>query len=139
MTSKDFESMKGFEIITVKRIKTYRASAILATLLLTFVLVMTFIYFVLPLKAAWLTGAFIGGIIAGVYTMVMEIIFPEKHLHWYFKLPEDYNGWKVLYMISKCIQYEPKENIIVVEFMEGLDKELENILYDLIDEYEAQD
>ena len=139
MTSKDFESMKGFEIITVKRIKTYRASAILATLLLTFVLVMTFIYFVLPLKATWLTGAFIGGIIAGAYTMVMEIIFPEKHLHWYFKLPEDYNGWKVLYMISKCIRYEPKENIIVVEFMEGLDKELENILYDLIDEYEAQD
>lgn len=139
MTNEDFESMKGFKILTVKRIKTYRASSILATLFLTFVLIMTFIYFVLPLKSKLLTGSFIGGIIIGIYSVIMEILFPEKHLHWYFKLPEDYNGWKVLYMISKCVQYQPRENIIVVEFIDGLDRELENILYDLIEENEAQD
>lgn len=139
MTNEDFESMKGFKILTVKRIKTYRASSIFATLFLTFVLVMTFIYFVLPLKSKLLTGSFIGGIIIGIYSAIMEILFPEKHLHWYFKLPEDYNGWKVLYMISKCVQYQPRENIIIVEFIDGLDKELENILYDLIEENEAQD
>ena len=139
MMNEDFESMKGFKILTVKRIKTYHASSIFATLFLTFVLVITFIYFVLPLKSKLLTGSFIGGIIIGIYSVIMEILFPEKHLHWYFKLPEDYNGWKVLYMISKCVQYQPRENIIVVEFIDGLDRELENILYDLIEENEAQD
>ena len=139
MTSTDFESMKGFEIITVKRTKTYRASVILTTLLLTFVLIATFIYVVLPLKKTWLTVAFVVGMIVGVFNIIMEILFPEKHLYWYFKLPENYEGWKVLYMVSECIQYEPEENILVVEFMDGLNQELEKTLYDLINEYEAQD
>ena len=136
MTNEDFESMKGFEIITVKKVKTYRASIILTTLLLTIVLVATFIYFVLPLKAMWLIGAFIGGILAGVFNITMEVIFPERHLRWYLKIPENYNGWKVLYVISKCIQYDPKQGILILEFAEGLDEELENLLYDLI---ESQD
>lgn len=139
MKSEDYESLKGFEVLTVKRIKSYHLISILSTLILVFVLIATFIYFVLPLKTGVLTCAFIGGIISGLYNIVIEILFPEKHLHWYFKLPENYNGWKVLYMISKCIQYEPEENIIVVEFIEGFDDTLEKILYNTIKEYETQD
>ena len=130
MQKEEFDKMKGLSVVSVRKIRTYRVSAIITLLLLIGVLVATFKWFVLPLRAPALTIAFIGGIFAGVYNLVCEICFSEKHFHWAFKIPEDYEGWKVLYMISKCIEYNIEENILTVQFMDALEPELEKLLYD---------
>lgn len=139
MELKDFEQIKGFEIITVKRAKTYHIVPIVTLLVLTISLILTFIYIIIPAKIVGLNIAFGFSIFVGIYNVIMELIYPEKHLHWYLKIPENYNGWKILYMVSKCIEYKAEERIVIIQFMDELESELEPILLDMIKEHKTQD
>ena len=122
------DEIKRLELIQIQQIRTYHVSLMITFMLLLGVIITTFIYFALPLRNFVLTTAFIGGIIAGVYNLLVEIFHPEKHLHWSFHIPDDYDGWQVLYLISKCIYYNKEKNIVVVQFVD----ELESLLKDAL-------
>lgn len=112
------DDMKQFKIIGIKAIKTYNVSTIVTLILLIIALIATFVYFVLPLQQTFLTAAFIGAMVAGAYNLLMEVLKPERHFHCLFEAPEGDKGWKALYLVSKCIQYKPEENTVVVQFMD---------------------
>ena len=135
----EFEKLKEFDIVEIKRVRKYNVLTIITTFLLTLVIIATFIYFVIPLHETFLTVSFIGGIVIGLYNISLEFISPEKHLHWYCKIPEDFDGWKSLYLISKCIEYDPEENITIIQFSDKIESELEKILYEIIKENETQE
>lgn len=140
MTREEFDkSFEGVSVVSVKKVTTYRAGAIVALLLLLGVLVATYIYFVIPLHKIYLTIAFIGGIIAGIYNLSVELLSPGQHLHWHFKLPNNFQGWQVLYLISKCIKYIPTENLLVLQFNDEVEPQLAKVLLDLIKTQESQD
>ena len=135
MTRKEFDTLfEGVDIVTVKKVTTYRVGAIVALLLLIGVLITTFIYIALPLHKTFLTIGFIGGIIAGIYNISVEIFSPGNHLHWFFKLPKDFQGWQLLYLISKCIKYSPLENIVVLQFNDDIEPQLAEVLLALIED-----
>ena len=140
MTKKEFDkSLEGISVVSVKKVTTYRVGAIVALLLLIGVLVATYIYFVIPLHETILTIAFIGGVIAGIYNLSVELLSPGQHLHWFFKLPNNFNGWQVLYFISRCIHYDPTKNILVLQFNDEVEPQLAEVLLDLIKKEESQD
>ena len=128
----DMDKMKNLNVLDIKRVRTYHVSLIVSLLFLLATLVTTFIYIVIPLKSLALNIGFILGIIAGLYNVVGEILFPEKHLHFIFKLPEDYEGWKGLFLISKCIRYDSENNILVLQFLDALEKAAEDEIKDII-------
>ena len=54
MTRKEFDTLfEGVDIVTVKKVTTYRVGAIVALLLLIGVLITTFVYVALPLHKTW--------------------------------------------------------------------------------------
>lgn len=125
MQKSEFDTvLEGLDIVQIIKRKTYRISAIITLLLLMGVMVGTFIYFVLPLQQFPLILAFIGGFVAGTYNIVMEFTYPEKHLHFVLKIPKDYGGWKVLFLISTCIRYDSEKNLLTIQFMDALEQEL---------------
>lgn len=128
----DFDKMKNLKVIDISRVRTYHVSLIASLLFLLGVLVTTFIYVILPLKITILNIGFILGIIGGLYTIVGEITGPENHLHFTFKLPDDYDGWKGLFLISKCIRYDSENNILVLQFLDSLEKAAEDELREII-------
>ena len=140
MTKKEFDkSFEGISVISVKKVTTYRVGAIVALLLLLGVIVATFIYFVIPLHKIPLTIAFIGGVIAGIYNLSVELLSPGQHFHWHFKLPNDFQGWQALYFVSKCIKYDPDENILVLQFHDEVEPQIAKVLLDLMEIEESQD
>lgn len=118
----DFEKMKDLNVIGIKRVKTYHISLIASLLFLLITLIVTFIYVIIPLKNIILNIGFTLGIAAGLYNIIGEIAVPERHLHFMFKLPADYDGWKGLFLISKCIQYDSENDILVLQFLDSLEK-----------------
>lgn len=138
MTKREFDkSLEGISVVSVKKVTTYRVGAIVALLLLLGVIVATFIYFVIPLHKTLLTIAFIGGVIAAIYNISVELLSPGQHLHWHFKLPDNFQGWQTLYFISKCIKYDPNENLLVLQFHDEIEPQLAKILLELIKEQES--
>lgn len=127
--NEDLDALKGLDMVEIRKVSTYHISTIVSLLLLLGVIIATFVYFVLPMHKSLLTAAFIGGIIAGLYNVVREFI-PERHFHLCFKVPDDYAGWKILFLISHCIQYEPEKELIVIQFDEELEDYLEQFLLD---------
>lgn len=132
MMNDEFEELKKLEILEIRNIRKYSVSAVVSLTLLLATMIATFVVFVLPLHKTLLNIAFIGGIIAGIYNISMELLMPEKHIQWTMRVPEDYTGWKALYLVSNCIQYQPKENIVIVQFGEKFDEEFRKIISMLI-------
>ena len=124
----EFEELKKLDVLEVHNIKKYSISAIISLTLLLGVIGATFFVFVLPMHKIWLNIAFIGGIITGIYNISMELIAPEKHLRWLLKLPEDYDGWKALYLVSNCVEYHPDKNVVVVQFTDAFEESFREIL-----------
>ena len=132
MMNDEFEELKKLEVLEIRNITKYSVSALVSLTLLLATMVATFIVFVLPLHKILLNIAYIGGIIVGIYNISMEILMPEKYLQWTMKVPEDYTGWKALYLVSNCIQYRPKENIVIIQFGEMFDEEFRKIISTLM-------
>ena len=134
----ELEKLKDLTLLDIRRIRTYRISTILSLLFLLGALITTFIYVVIPMHSTILTWSFILGIIAGIYTILGEIILPEKHLHMTFKLPDNYDGWKVLYLVSKCIKYDLNENIIIIQFASDIEGNVDKFIKELVKKGEIE-
>lgn len=140
MTKNEFEEvLKEIEIISIKKVTTYKAGLIVALSLLMATLVSTFIVLVLPLHRIFLNIVFAGGMVAGIYNLSVELLSPKWHLHWFIKVPVDFKGWRILYLISKCITYDRDKNLIVLQFDEEIEPQLEKELLKLIKTRKSQD
>jgi hypothetical protein len=77
--------------------------------------------------------------VAGIYNLSVELLSPKWHLHWSIKVPVDFKGWRILYLISKCIAYDRDKNLIVLQFDEEIEPQLEKELLKIIKTQRSQD
>lgn len=133
----DFDDIKGLELLGLKKVHTFHVSVAISLAFLLIMIITTFVLVILPLHNIILNIGFICGIIGSIYNMILLI--PEKHLHWTFKIPNDYRGWQYLFLCANCIKYEPETNIITLQFNDDTDQELYRFISLLEKEKKTQD
>ena len=137
--NENYEDLKGLELVGLKKVSTYHVSTVICLVFLLAMIIITFIWVILPLHNLILNIGFICGIISGIYNIILEFTIPDRHLHWSFKVPEDYRGWQYLFLSATCVDYEPEENIITLKFNDDIDQELYNFIMLLEKERKTQD
>lgn len=133
----NYDDIKGLELVELKKVHTFHISTAISLAFLLIMIIVTFIWIVLPLHNIILNIGFICGMIGGIYNMILTI--PERHLHWSFKIPEDYRGWQYLFLSANCIDFEPETNIVTLQFNNDIDKELYHFIMMLEKEKKTQD
>ena len=133
----NYDDIKGLELVGLKKVHTFHISVAISLAFLLIMIIVTFIWIVLPLHNIILNIGFICGMIGGIYNMILTI--PESHLHWSFKIPEDYRGWQYLFLSANCIDFEPETNIVTLQFNNDIDKELYYFITMLEKEKKTQD
>ena len=134
----NYDDLKGLELVGLKKVSTYHVSTVVCLVFLLSMIIVTFFYVIIPLHNVILNIGFILGVIGGIYNIILEFSSPERHLHWTFKVPEDYRGWQYLFFTATCIDYEPKTNIITLRFNNDIDEELYNFIMMLEEEQKTQ-
>ena len=97
--NENYEDLKGLELVGLKKVSTYHVSTVICLVFLLTMIIITFIWVILPLHNLILNIGFICGIISGIYNIILEFTVPDRHLHWSFKVPENYRGWQYLFLL----------------------------------------
>lgn len=134
----NYDDLKGLELVGLKKVSTYHVSTVICLVLLLSMIIVTFFYAIMPLHNIILNIGFICGMIGGIYNIILELGSPERHLHWTFKVPEDYRGWQYLFLTATCIDYKPNINTVTLRFNNDIDEELYNFIMMLEEEQKTQ-
>lgn len=134
MTSEEFEALKELDIVEVKKVKTYHVSVIVTFICLLAAVVAAFIYCILPLHRPGTNILFMIGIVISILNIIAEITFPDKHLYWIVKIPQNDELWKILFLIAKCIHYNTTEDVMTIQFMDDMEADLYKLIQRMLKE-----